>query len=149
MATAMTYHPIIPMNDITPCFRKVVKGFRDNGDYWLMLHFYQGGLRAPRIHDAGDKPKVKKTLANFLLALGKPRFTGQIAFYMKHAEFTDHFNVYPGSGSYDEHEKEGIKYRVQSSSVEDTLRFIFHFEIKGIIKKKDRIDDIRSDAASR
>lgn len=139
---ATNYHPITPMNDLIPCFRKVVKGFRDNGDYWLMLHIYQGGLRAPRIQDAGDKTKVKKALADFLQVWGKPHFTGQISFYMKHAEFTDHFNVYPGSGSYDRYEKEGIHFKVMSYYDQDEGEHVYSIDQKGIIEKKNRDDDI-------
>lgn len=138
------YHPITPLNDLIPCFRKVVKGFRDNGGYWLMLHFYQGGLRAPRILDTGDKQKVKKALADFLKIWDKPKFTGQVAFYLKHGEFTDEFHVYPGSGTFDEYQKEGIKFEVVSfqeynASFEDP--WFFRIDKKGIIEKK-VVDDI-------
>lgn len=136
------YHPITPLNALLPCFRKVVKGFRDNGDYWLMLHFYQGGLRAPRIVDSGDKLKVKKELADFLQAWGKPLFTGQISFYLKHAEFTDHFNVYPGAGSYDVYQKEGIHFKVMSYYDQDEGAHVYSIDQKGIIEKKNMDDEI-------
>lgn len=131
----LDHHPITRLNALIPCFRKVVKGFNDNGDYWLMLHFYQGGLRSPRILDTGDKQKVKKELAEFLLVWGKPLFTGQVAFYMKHAEFTDRFNAYPGSGSYHPFEKEGIIFDVVSfkeynSSYDDP--WYYRIDNKGI-----------------
>ncbi|WP_306537406.1 hypothetical protein [Geobacter sp.] len=141
----LDYHPISRLNGLIPCFRKVVKGFKDNGDYWLILHFYQGGLRSPRILDAGDKQKVKKELADFLQVWGKPLFTGQVAFYMKHAEFSDLFNVYPGSGSFDEYQKEGIQYEAVSfkeynAGYDDP--WFYRIDEKSIIKKKDPMDDI-------
>ena len=71
-------------------------------------------MRAPRIVDAGDKRKIKKELGNFLQAWGKPYYTGQIEFYLKHAEFTDNFNAFPGVGSLDMHGKEGIMLQVGS-----------------------------------
>jgi hypothetical protein len=114
MSIEVDNHPTASLDALVPCLRKVVKGFCDNGDYWLILHFYNGGLRAPRISDAGDKQKVKKALIEFLRVWGKPRYTGQIAFYLKHGEFKEYFNVYPGSGSFDEYQKEGIKFKVAS-----------------------------------
>jgi hypothetical protein len=114
MSIEVDNHPTASLDALVPCLRKVVKGFCDNGDYWLILHFYNGGLRAPRISDAGDKQKVKKALIEFLRVWGKPRYTGQIAFYLKHGEFKEYFNVYPGSGSFDEYQKEGIKFKVTS-----------------------------------
>lgn len=131
------HHPIIPLNALLPYFRKVVKGFRDNGDYWLMLHFYQGGLRTPRIMDSGDKQGVKQLLADFLKVWGKPKFTGQITFYLKHGEFTDIFNVYPGSGSFDTCKKEGIAFKVNSyqeynSSYDDP--WFFRIDNVGVIE---------------
>ncbi|MBW4057288.1 MAG: hypothetical protein HIU83_18285 [Proteobacteria bacterium] len=136
------HHPITRLSTLLPCFRKIVKDFRDNGDYWLMLHFYQGGLRAPRIVDTGDKLKAKKELADFLKAWGKPQFTGQVSFYLKHAEFTDHFNVYPGAGSYDEYLKEGIQFKVKTYYDQDEGMDVYRIEEKGIIKKKDYSDEI-------
>ncbi len=135
-------HPITPFNALIPCFRKVVKGFRDNGDYWLMLHLYQGGLRSPRIIDTGDKQKVKKELAAFLHIWEKPQFTGQIAFYMKHAEFTDLFNVYPGAGSYDVYQKEGIQFKVFRFYDEEYNSWFHRIDENGIIKKKNLDDEI-------
>jgi hypothetical protein len=114
MSIEVDNHPTASLDALVPCLRKVVKGFCDNGDYWLILHFYNGGLRAPRISDTGDKQKIKEALTDFLRVWGKPRYTGQIAFYLKHGEFKEYFNVYPGSGSFDEYQKEGIKFKVTS-----------------------------------
>jgi hypothetical protein len=137
MSLEVDYHPMAALDALIPCFRKVVKGFCDNGDYWLILHFYNGGLRAPRISDTGDKQKVKKALTEFLRVWDKPRYTGQIAFYLKHGEFKDYFNVYPGSGSFDEYQKEGIKFKVISRQQDynDDCWFYRIDEIEEIAKK--------------
>ncbi len=137
MSLEVAYHPMAALDALIPCFRKVVKGFCDNGDYWLILHFYNGGLRAPRISDVGDKPKVKKALTEFLRVWDKPRYTGQIAFYLKHGEFKDYFNVYPGSGSFDEYQKEGIKFKVTSYTQDyNDDRWLYRIdEIEEIAKK--------------
>jgi hypothetical protein len=104
--------PIVPLNSLIPCFRKVVKDFGDNGEYWLLLHFYEGGLRTPRIQDQTDKLKVKSALSDFLKSWGKPAYTGQVAFRLKHAEFLPEFQAYPGRGKLDPDVKEGALYRV-------------------------------------
>ena len=134
MSLEVAYHPTHALDALIPCFRKVVKGFRDNGDYWLILHFYNGGLRAPRISDAGDKQKVKNALTQFLGVWDKPRYTGQIAFHLKHGEFKGNFNSYPGSGSFDEFQKEGIKYQVHSR--EDYGELWYRIVGNGDIPKK-------------
>lgn len=108
--------PIAPLNSLIPCFRKVVKDFGDNGEYWLLLHFYEGGLRTPRIEDQSDKLKVKSALSDFLKAWGKPTYTGQIAFRLKHAEFLPEFQAYPGRGKLDLDVKEGVLYEVSYSN---------------------------------
>jgi hypothetical protein len=143
MSLEVDYHPTATLDALIPCFRKVVKGFCDNGDYWLILHFYNGGLRAPRISDAGDKQKVKKALTEFLRVWDKPRYTGQIAFYLKHGEFKDKFNAYPGSGSFDEYQKEGINYKeihFQNGYNENDPWF-YRIDEKGEIARKVK-DDI-------
>lgn len=134
--------PIATLNKTVPCFRKVVKGFKDNGDYWLMLHIYQGGLRSPRIFDAGDKVKVKNGIANLLQAWDKPHYTGQLACLMKHSEFTERLCAYPGAGSFDEYQKEGISLKIESYFDQSQYEHCYTVENKGVIKKKDPLDDV-------
>ena len=137
MSLEVDYHPMASLDALVPCFRKVVKGFRDNGEYSLILHFYNGGLRAPRISDTGDKQKMKEALTDFLRVWGKPRYTGQIAFSLKHAEFKDYFNVYPGSGSFDEYQKEGINFEVIHYQQDyNDERWFYRIDQKGELAKK-------------
>ena len=106
-------NPMASVNVLVPLIRKAIKDFRDNGDYCLMLQVSGGGLRAPRIFDAKDKAVIKTELTEFLMAWGKTKFTGQLALYLKHAEFTGYFDAYPGTGTLAGQQKEGVKYQVQ------------------------------------
>jgi len=124
MSIILNSDPIAPLNALIKRFRKVVKNFRDYGDYQLMLSFYQGGMRAPRIFDTGDKQKIKKELAEFLKLWRKEDFTGQIVFHLKHGEFTRHFDVYPGSGNIDKNQKEGFHFLIEPLPGEDQTLYM-------------------------
>lgn len=138
MSLEVDYHPMASLDAVIPCFRKVVKGFRDNGDYSLILHLYNGGLRAPRIFDVGDKREVKEALADFLRVWEKQRYTGQIVFHLKHGELKDDFDAYPGSGSFNEYQKEGIKFQVSryQHGYNDNDPWFYGIANKGEIARK-------------
>jgi len=89
--------------------RKTDKNFRDNGDYKLILHFYEGGLRSPVVTDKCDKQKIKEVLTDFLRLWDKTNFTGQLVFPLRHSEFKPEFTSFPGKGSFDEN-KQGDRY---------------------------------------
>lgn len=111
MLTELYDHPLLSLQPILGVFRRVDKKFKDNGDYQLTLHCFKCGVRAPKISDVSDKNKVKEYMTDFFRVWDKLDFIGQLVFHLKHAEFTDCFDSYPGSGKLSVG-KEGVRYRV-------------------------------------
>jgi len=114
-------HPLTQLNVLIPCFRKVVRGFNDNGPFELILHFYNGGLRTPRSLDAEDKLRIKEKLTTFLREIGESDYTGQIAFEIILGKFTDTFDMYPGRSSFDRKTKLGYRMKVEVDSWGDRV----------------------------
>lgn len=111
LTSELSDNPLHLLDPIIPFFKKNDKDFRDNGAYRIIVHCYLGGLRAPRFVCPDDRKNVKGILSDFLWSWEKLYYTGQLVFHLKHGEFTDLFDSFPGGGSLNEC-KEGVRYRV-------------------------------------
>ena len=132
----MLDHPLHALNERIEVFRKIVPGFRDNGRFELVMNFYKGGLRAPRIVDSSDKDVIKRIFRVFLEDLGKPYYTGHVVFILRNGELTDTFDLFPGSGRLDRDFKEGDRYVVWTDVIGDDED---SFELYSFVKKEELV----------